>query len=49
MQVIDDLIEEEIAYYKEIFKRDGIKGLLNEMYNWEASVCQRHAEASRGG
>ena len=31
MQVIDDLIEEEIAYYKEIFKRDGIKGLLNEM------------------
>lgn len=31
MQVIDDLIEEEIEYYKEIFKRDGIKGLLNEM------------------
>lgn len=28
MQVIDDIIEEELAYYKEKFKTDGIKGLL---------------------
>lgn len=31
MRVIDDLIEDEILYYKDIFKRDGIQGLLNEM------------------
>lgn len=31
MQVIDDLIQEEVSYYKEIFKEEGIQGLLNEM------------------
>ena len=31
MQVIDDLIEDEIEYYKNIFQKDGIKGLLNGM------------------
>ncbi|MDE7226175.1 MAG: fused MFS/spermidine synthase, partial [Ruminococcus sp.] len=28
MSVIDDLIQEELAYYKERFEEDGIKGLL---------------------
>lgn len=28
MQVIDDLIQEELAYYKKVFKEKGIKGLL---------------------
>lgn len=31
MQVIDDLITDEIGYYKDIFKKEGITGLLNEM------------------
>jgi spermidine synthase len=30
MQVIDEMITEEMQYYKEVFKKDGIKGLLNE-------------------
>lgn len=28
MQVIDDIIMEEVEYYKEIFRKEGIKGLL---------------------
>ena len=28
MRVIDELIQDEIGYYKEIFKREGIDGLL---------------------
>ncbi len=28
MQVIDDLIAEELVYYKEVFRKEGIKGLL---------------------
>ncbi len=28
MQVIDELIQDEIGYYKEIFKEEGIKGVL---------------------
>lgn len=31
MRVIDELIQDEIGYYKEIFKRDGIQGLLEVM------------------
>ena len=31
MQVIDALIQEELSYYKEIFKKEGIKGLLNQV------------------
>lgn len=31
MQVIDALIQEELGYYKEIFKKEGIKGLLNQV------------------
>lgn len=31
MQVIDDLIEGEIGYYKEIFEKEGISGLLEQM------------------
>lgn len=30
MQVIDGLIQNEIGYYKEIFREDGIKGLLEQ-------------------
>lgn len=30
MQVIDDLIRDEVAYYKEIYKKYGIKGLMKE-------------------
>ena len=29
MQVIDDLISEELDYYKKVFKEQGIMGLLN--------------------
>lgn len=29
MQVIDDIIQEEISYYKEIYKKEGLKGLMN--------------------
>ncbi|MBD5519666.1 MAG: fused MFS/spermidine synthase [Lachnospiraceae bacterium] len=29
MRVIDDLIKNELVYYKEVFRREGIKGLLN--------------------
>lgn len=32
IQVIDVIIKEEAAYYKEILKKDGIKGLLNSFY-----------------
>lgn len=31
MQVIDQLIEEEVAYYKGIYERDGIQGVLNSL------------------
>lgn len=31
MQVIDELIADEIGYYKDIFERDGIEGLLGLM------------------
>lgn len=31
MRVIDDLIRDEIGYYKELFKREGINGILKEM------------------
>lgn len=30
MSVIDDLIQDEIGYYKDIFKKDGISGILEE-------------------
>ncbi len=30
MQVIDSLIEDELAYYRELFKKEGIKGLLED-------------------
>lgn len=30
MRVIDDLISSELAYYKKIFREEGISGLLNE-------------------
>lgn len=31
MQVIDELIYDEIGYYKEVFKEEGIKGLLESL------------------
>ena len=31
MKVIDQLIRDEIGYYKEIFEKEGIRGLLEEM------------------
>ena len=31
MQVIDELIKDEAAYYKEIYAREGIRGLLNSI------------------
>ena len=31
MSVIDGLIQDEIGYYKEIFKEEGMKGLLDAM------------------
>ena len=29
IQVIDSLIQDEVSYYKDIFQREGIQGLLN--------------------
>jgi hypothetical protein len=29
MQVIDDIIREEVSYYKEIYEEEGLKGLLD--------------------
>ncbi len=31
MQIIDSLIQEEVGYYKDIYEREGIKGLLESM------------------
>ena len=31
MREIDDLIADELGYYKQILKRDGIRGLMNEL------------------
>ena len=31
MQVIDDLIRGEVVYYRDIYKRDGLQGLLNSV------------------
>ena len=31
MQVIDQLIREEVAYYKKIYEKDGIQGLLEQL------------------
>ena len=29
MRVIDDLIQQELAYYQEIYREEGLSGLLN--------------------
>ena len=29
MKIIDSLIAEEVSYYKDIYKKEGLKGLLN--------------------
>lgn len=31
MQVIDHLIQDEVEYYKGVFQKDGVKGLMNEL------------------
>ncbi len=31
MRVIDDMIANEISYYKDIFEKDGLQGLLNSI------------------
>ena len=31
MRVIDQMIRDEIGYYKEIFKEQGLEGLLNSV------------------
>ena len=31
MRVIDELIRDEVAYYRQIYEREGIRGLLNQM------------------
>lgn len=31
MQVIDDLIKDEVSFYRDIYEREGIRGLLNSM------------------
>ena len=31
MQVIDELIKDEVRYYKDIYQREGIKGLINSL------------------
>ena len=32
MRVIDDLIKDEVAYYKDIYKNEGIKGLMDTIF-----------------
>ena len=48
MQVIDQLIQEEVAYYKDIYEEQGISGLLPDPpYQreharcWSCQVCTR--------
>ena len=31
MRVIDQIIQEEVAYYKKIYEREGVQGLLEEL------------------
>ena len=31
MQVIDELIKDEVQYYKDIYKEQGIKGLIESL------------------
>ena len=31
MRVIDQVIQEEVAYYKDIYQEKGIRGLLDEL------------------
>ena len=31
MQVIDELIRDEVSYYRGIFEEEGIQGLLDEL------------------
>ena len=31
MEIIDELISEEVSYYKDIYKEQGIEGLLNQL------------------
>lgn len=31
MQVIDELIKDEVSYYKQIYEKEGIEGLINEI------------------
>ncbi len=33
MQVIDDIIRDEVLYYKDMYKKEGWKGLLNNLAN----------------
>ncbi len=33
MQVIDQIIQEEVAYYKDIYEEQGISGLLEHLKN----------------
>ena len=31
MRVIDELIQDEVAYYKEIYEQEGLQGLLENL------------------
>lgn len=31
MRVIDQIIQEEVAYYKQIYEKDGLQGLLEQL------------------
>ena len=31
MRVIDQLIQDEVAYYKKIYEKDGLQGLLEQL------------------
>ena len=33
IKVIDSMIAEEVSYYKDIYKKEGLKGLLNALQN----------------
>ena len=31
MRIIDDLIRDEVEYYRDVYKREGISGLMDEL------------------
>ena len=39
MRAIDDLIQQELAYYQEIYREEGLSGLLNRFFRKGEGPC----------